>query len=188
MWIRLANLDALSQRRMPPATPSRCAPMRLKPAAFTLVELVLVLAVLAILMAAAAPNLRGWSRNAKLRDATDQVLASVRYARAQAIHDAVPYHLSVDPTGSTVQVLRQGGAQFVPVDDARARPVVLPDGFVLEIERLDATAARGVAFFPDGRTTPARIVLTSPWGHQTILSAPTAAQPFELLASAGGAP
>lgn len=188
MHSRLAILDAISQRLSPSSAAVRCERSSVRPAGFTLVELVLVMGLLALLMAVAAPDLRGWSRNGKLRDATDQMMASIRYARGQAIHDAVTYRLSVDPTGTLVQVQRQEGGLFVAIDDTYAGPIIMPDGFVVEIDRLDGGLSAVVDFFPDGRTTPARIVLTAPWGRQVVMAAPTAAQPFELVASAGGMP
>jgi len=60
---------------------------------FTLIELILVLLIISITMALAAPSLRGWSDGAKLRDAGDLFVASAKWARAQAILTGTPHVL-----------------------------------------------------------------------------------------------
>ena len=62
---------------------------------FTLIELLLVLVVISAALGIAAPSLSHWGRGQRLRDAGDEFLATVRWARAQAIANSRTYRLNV---------------------------------------------------------------------------------------------
>ncbi|MEX2174376.1 MAG: prepilin-type N-terminal cleavage/methylation domain-containing protein [Pirellulaceae bacterium] len=114
--------------------------------AFTLLEILLVLAILVAVLAAAAPALRGVMKDAQLRAAADQV--RVEWTRA---------HVKAMKTGR-IQVFRfeLGGAKFTvqpwaAADDALEGPPPIP-GFGLDEEesaspRLDVESARAL---PEG--------------------------------------
>src|SRR5690606_29737120 len=135
--------------------------------AFTLIELVLVLALLALLMSAAAPNLRGWGRGGKVRDATDQILTATRYAQSQAVHETVTYRIAVNPVDGEVELWRIDGETVTPADGEYQTPVDLPAGFAVYIDRFDGAGNSAIEFFPDGRITPGRIEIAAPWGERT---------------------
>jgi type II secretory pathway pseudopilin PulG len=146
---------------------------------------VLVLAILALLMAAAAPTLRGWSKGGKVRDAIDQVLTATRFAQAQAIHEATTYRIAVNPVDGALELWRLDGETATPASGEFHDPVALPPGFRVRIQRLDGVANPAVEFYPDGRVTPGRIELLAPWDEQTIIEARTPAQRFQLLPAGG---
>lgn len=154
--------------------------------AFTLIELVLVLAVLALMMSAAAPHLRGWGRGGKVRDATDQVLTAIRFAQSQAIHDFVTCRLSVNPVDDALEVWRIDGQRVAPATGEFHDPVEVPDGFSIEIERFDGAGNAAIEFLPDGRLTPGRIEIIAPWGERTIIESRWPAQPLRLISEGGG--
>jgi prepilin-type N-terminal cleavage/methylation domain-containing protein len=153
---------------------------RRRPDAFTLIELVLVLVVLTVLLAIAAPSLRGWSKGAKLRDATDQVLTATRFARSQAVTTAAVHRVEVDPEAGAVRVTVQDGEQFVPAAGEGGRQVVLSPGIRPSVVRDDGDTSGTIEFRPDGRTTPATLTLTADWGETTEIVAASAAEPFRL--------
>src|SRR5215211_7461140 len=99
--------------------------------AFTLIELLLVLVVIATALAVAAPAMSGWGRGSRMRDAGDQLLATTKWARAQAIAEGQIYRLNVDPQKSLYWVTVQEGTQFVPVDKDFGRETLAEDGATL---------------------------------------------------------
>src|SRR5215216_191076 len=88
---------------------------------FTLIELLLVLVVIATALAVAAPAMSGWGRGSRMRDAGDQLMATVKWARAQAIADGQIFRLNVDAQNARYWVTMQQGMQFVPVDSGFGR-------------------------------------------------------------------
>jgi len=66
--------------------------------AYTLLELVLVLAIIASTLAMVAPALSGFARGRRAEEAARQFVSLTRWARSQAVTDGVSYQLIVDPT------------------------------------------------------------------------------------------
>src|SRR3954468_14738547 len=85
---------------------------RSEPRGFTLLELILVLVIMSIALAMAAPSLKGWSRGGKLRDAGEQFLALTRYALAQSAAESRVYRLNVDVQGGRYWLTAADGAAF----------------------------------------------------------------------------
>src|SRR6186997_2996407 len=82
-----------------------------KHSGFTLLELIVVLVLLATLMALATPQLRNWSRAAKMRGEVERFLAATRYLHTQAIIDAKVYRMV--PQGNGYAFTVQSGLEFV---------------------------------------------------------------------------
>src|SRR5688500_19015861 len=106
---------------------------------FTLLELVLVLMVLAVVLAAAAPSLSGWNRGQKLQNAADAVLSAALWARAEAVATATPHRLEVDPMTGVYRVTRRDGEEWVASAGEFARDTTLSSGLSIEIVRQDET-------------------------------------------------
>ncbi|MGI4777528.1 MAG: GspH/FimT family pseudopilin [Janthinobacterium lividum] len=81
---------------------------------FTLVELMVVLAVLAIALATAAPGFTGFLRNAELTTAANSFVASVNAARSEAMKRNLP--ALVMPLDAARRDWSQGFVAFVDVD------------------------------------------------------------------------
>src|SRR5215213_9731863 len=96
---------------------------------FTLWELILVMVVITLALAMAAPSLGGWGRAAKLRDVGDQFLAVTRFAHSQAIADAQVYRLNIDPAAGTYWVTMQQGERFVELGNSFGEAHTLPEGY-----------------------------------------------------------
>ncbi len=68
--------------------------------AFTLLEMILVLAVIIMIMAAAVPSIRGMLDSAKLQEATDHLRSKFAEARSHAIEEGRPYRFAIMPDQS----------------------------------------------------------------------------------------
>jgi type II secretion system protein H len=93
--------------------------------AFTLVELILVMTLLAIVMAIAAPSLSGSMRQRHLADEATRFVALTEYARDEAISQGVPMVVWFDPATARCGVEAKAG---YPGEEQRAKEFTLnPD-------------------------------------------------------------
>jgi prepilin-type N-terminal cleavage/methylation domain-containing protein len=76
---------------------------------FTLVEIVIVMAMLGILATMAAPNLRSLFTKNRLRSSTSLVTSSLYMARTKAVNEGRPYGVRFDTNGRFYVVDNPGG-------------------------------------------------------------------------------
>ena len=153
---------------------------------FTLLELVLVLMVLALVLAAAAPSLAGWNRGQRLQNAASSLLSASRWARSQAIVSAMPHQLEVNADAGTYRVSRLNGQQWEPVPGEFGRDIALPEGLSIDMRREDETVLPAIDFHPNGRVSPATIELSAEWGEVITIGSTGAAQSLRILTPTGG--
>jgi len=96
---------------------------------FTLIELVLVMAIIAICAAIAAPRIAGFARGRMLPNAASQFASTARWCRVQALSDGVQYRLNVDFAGNTYWVTKDDGTgAYIQVTDELGQLISLPEG------------------------------------------------------------
>lgn len=144
---------------------------------FTLIETVLVLLLIALVLAMAAPSLRGWSRGTKLRDAADRFAAVTQWARMQAAAEAVIHRLEIDPSGGTYRVVRVVGQVVEPVDGEFGRTISMPDGVSLQL----TTNSGAIEFHPTGRVSVASVRFDADWGESVEVASRAPSQPFRMV-------
>jgi len=137
---------------------------------FTLIEILLVLVIVGIVLALAAPNFsKGYSRF-QLRTTADDLLSISRWAQAMAIGQQRIYALSFsgDRFSYNLEFVQDTGQEndqynFRPVNGALGRMHKIPDAIqlVADIDR--------IKFYPDGTIDAANIQLISP-EQKTVLS------------------
>lgn len=119
--------------------------------AFTLLELVVVLALAAILMALVPPLLSKGVSSAELKGAARELTAALKYARSQAITHHQEVILTLDLERRRFSVT------------GRERSYALPEDIEISLvtARSEVTADRigKIRFFPDGTSTGGRITL-----------------------------
>lgn len=173
-------------------------------AGFTLLELVLVMVIVCVALAMVAPSLAGWNQGSKLRDAGEQLLATIHYARTQSIANGQTYRLNIDTRANTYYLTAQDGQQFVNLANEYGRVFTLPDGFRIDVtaqpavtqqqaqpggQQYNASAAAAAAptngsaieFYPTGRTQVAQIRINGYGKDQTILECATPAEGFRVV-------
>jgi type II secretion system protein H len=151
--------------------------------AFTLMELVLVLMLITIAMAIAAPSLRNFWKGNRVKDAGDQLSYITRLARTQAISDGAVYRLGIDPNGDgyALYVQQSSGFVLIPSDN-----FALPEDAHVEVTKSDGSGADHIDFYPNGRTEPAQIRLSAPGYSDIILICPSPTEMFTIASAEGG--
>jgi prepilin-type N-terminal cleavage/methylation domain-containing protein len=145
--------------------------VRAQPAGFTLIELVVVMALMVLLFGISYPLLEHWIEGA-LKKAGRQVTAAIEHLYERAVVTRQIYRLRFDIGTERYrsEVLQEvdGAMVFVPLSDA---DVLLPDG----VRFLDLVTAQGVKitdgeaavyFYPIGRLDPVIIHLDQRNGLQ----------------------
>ena len=118
----------------------------------SLLEMLLVVALIAIAGMLAAMVLTGGLDGMRLRSSSKEIAAQLRYARAQAIATGQPQRFVIDPARHQWQGpnQRQGnippslGVEFTGAREAQAR-----------------AGEGGILFFPDGASTGGRVQLSA---------------------------
>lgn len=90
-------------------------------AGFTLIEVMIVSAIIIVLAAAAVPNIMGSQINRELVDATNGTMSMVQFAKNRAVNDFRAYGLVIELTegadeGGLVSVIRGTGPNCQSVD------------------------------------------------------------------------
>jgi type II secretion system protein H len=121
---------------------SRGAPV----GAFTLIELILVMALLVIVIGVAMPSLKGFFQGRNLDSEARRFLSLTRYGQSRAVSEGVPMVLWMDPKQRTYGL--QEESAYTEVDN---KAVNFELGKDLDIEVADVPVQSGVL----GQTQPA---------------------------------
>lgn len=125
---------------------------------FSLVELLLVMAILGILTAVVLPYLPGALESSRFRGSAVEVRATLTLARTLAVSEARNLSVAID--------LDRGEYGI----DGDERKWLLPEGVRVAVVRIGDTAAeRGVVrirFYPDGSADEAEVAISSSGGGQ----------------------
>jgi len=104
--------------------------------AFTLLEVMLVMALIAMLASLVVPSIRGFYKGEKLMAATDGVRAAAAQARLHAIDEGIPYRLCVVPgrgnyraAPDTTESWNQGASGEYPTVEG-----VVPNDIALRVQ------------------------------------------------------
>ena len=160
-------------------------PRRTHPA-FTLIELMLVLAVIGTVLAMAAPSLRGWSRGRTLDGVAAGFLATTRLARAQAVAECRVYRIELTANGYRLAL--QEGEQFVQTGTSLGRAFLLPDDWQIRLWVPAGGGGQTIRFYPNGRCDLARVVFVADNGRSTEVRCDTPAEGFRVAAGSEALP
>jgi len=139
------------------------------------VELLVALALIALLTAAMMPAFVNLYASARLRTAVRGVVALCHYARDRAVTDNITVRVNFDREENKYYLSLQtalsetGELEFVEDTTHLGRPRYLPEGVTIErVEYLGETTTfhtageevEAITFFPDGRAEEVVVVLT----------------------------
>jgi prepilin-type N-terminal cleavage/methylation domain-containing protein len=140
---------------------------RLGQPGFTLVELVLVLLVIAVCAAIAAPSLSGFARGRALPNASQDLVTTTNWCRVKSLGDGVEYRLNFDKAAGKWWVTKDDGtgSNFVDCTESLGTEYIVPEGVSISSvefktlpENVDDQTIF-ISFRPGGRTDVATITL-----------------------------
>ncbi|OGQ97038.1 MAG: hypothetical protein A2521_14575 [Deltaproteobacteria bacterium RIFOXYD12_FULL_57_12] len=156
---------------MIPRRPSVCqrswSPQTTEPrlAGFSIFELLVVLIILGVIAALAAPSAIRIANNVEFRRQTEKLAGALRYARLLSVSKGREVRIMVDPDNPFALLLLNG-------TESEAKRY--------DFEDIDSLALQPaeVVFFPESQVTPAEIVLTKGQRTQRITMDPLTALPL----------
>lgn len=122
----------------------------LPPRGFSLLEVLLVVAILALASVLAAAAIRGGSPGLQLRSQAKEIAAQLRHTRAQAIATGQAQRFTLDPAAH---------AWTAPGDRDGEIPEDMSISFIGAREVQPREGEGAIVFFPDGASTGGRVRL-----------------------------
>lgn len=128
---------------------------------FTLIELILVLALLVISISLITPKLSGFFAGRDLDSETHRLLSLTRYGQDRAVSEGIPMILWIDTQSGTYGLEQETG--YMKGSDTKAVDYKVADGLKIAIDRGTSkppTAGKsyGIHFSPDGNVVTATSV------------------------------
>jgi prepilin-type N-terminal cleavage/methylation domain-containing protein len=80
---------------------------------FSLIELIIVIAVIGILAGATTPNLKQWTRMYHVKNAAMDLFSNIQMAKMSAIRDNRPWSIDFEPEGFTGYQIRNAAGTVV---------------------------------------------------------------------------
>ena len=151
--------------------------------AFTLLELMLVLAIIAIIVGMAVPSMHAFGEGRRTNQCADQILALTHYARTQAITNGVPYRLNLNPYDGTYWLTMQqlDGRFYPPPTSLGQQQYKAPDNVRLSWNAPVRQEGQYIEFESNGRTDPSEIQVTDKERQQFIVGCLSATEMYKIL-------
>ena len=149
---------------------------------FTLIELVLVMAIIAIISAIVIPSLSGFSKGRKLSNEADRFLSVANWARGQAITRGVTYRLNIDENARRywLTFMSDDGSTFEN-DDEQNLNFLLPEDLFISSD-IKTQDGEYIEFQPSGRVTTATVRLVNQTtGEEVDIGSLSATEIFHVL-------
>jgi len=153
---------------------------------FTLLELILVMVMISLVLAMAAPSLRGFTAGRRTADTASQILAMTKLARTQAMSEGRIYRLNIDEDEHSYWLTRQEGGAFVEIESSHGQIFFLPDRVTFEMQTPEEgfdTENTYIQFYPDGRSDEASIVITGQMGETVHVLCRSATERFRIMSN-----
>jgi prepilin-type N-terminal cleavage/methylation domain-containing protein len=111
---------------------------------FTLIEVIIVVAIVAIVTATAIPNFIGWLPGHRLRSALDDLNTCLQLAKLQAVRENGPVVMRIDTASESAVIFLDDGTGGGAADDRQL------NGGELVFKRIEMPAGIDIADFPGG--------------------------------------
>jgi len=144
-----------------------------------------VLGLIGVLLALAAPSLRGFLASRQTADAAAQVLALTQLAGSRAAAQGSVYRLNIDPQTNTYWLSVQQAGAFVDLNCEFGRRFRLPEGATVRVlPPSGGSPPPYIQFYPNGRTEEATIEVTGRQGEVFQVICDSATEAFRVVSPA----
>lgn len=150
---------------------------------FSLVEIMVGVAIIGVVTATALPSFSEWIRNVRIRSAAEAVLAGVQVARTEAIRRNTPVVFTLLPTVDATLLWRVGCVNVTATCPASIHARPLREGGAMTVS-FDAGADTQVRFDSFGRAT--NLAGVAAWNVESSDSY-SGERPQRILVDVGGA-
>ncbi|MEX0775575.1 MAG: prepilin-type N-terminal cleavage/methylation domain-containing protein [Phycisphaeraceae bacterium] len=149
---------------------------------FSLLELILVLAILSLGAALMAPSLIGFARQHEALDVASDMVALTQFAQDQAAQQGVPYRFNVDAAAQTYWLTVQKQGAFVPLTTDLGKTMTIPSRLTVTWEAVaDASTEGVVEFQSDGLHEAACLRLMDENGNGARIVGVVTTEPFRVV-------
>ena len=121
--------------------------------AYTILELVLVLAIMAVVLMAVAPSLSGFAAGRRTEETAARFLALTNWARSQAISDGIPYEMVIDDKAGKWRLRVLDGTPEQQVNGAFGKEYTALDDVTVESDVSVLDGEQVIHFDPSGRSS-----------------------------------
>ena len=140
------------------------------PNGFTLLELILVIALLAVILAVVAPRLSRTAGHLELATAAQQLASLSRYAHDQAIVSGRSVRLVIDPGSRTAALIRQEGSiGSLTWGTDPFRQVLFPRQVRVQKKQTLIFSPDGQVYSPNGEVKSVTLLLSDEEGNEQHL-------------------
>lgn len=151
-------------------------------AGFTLLELLVVLVLMSLITALAAPRLAGTLSATTARASAKRIATALRHARNLAASQKALYAAAFHPDAARVTVGRMPeSARLGAILEADDPPLIdsrgftLPEGVRIEsvtqvLGEAEEVGAAAILFYPDGASSGGRVIVADEKGRRSALS------------------
>jgi Tfp pilus assembly protein FimT len=154
--------------------------------AYTLLELVLVLAIIAATLAMVAPSLSGFARGRRAEEAARQFVSLTRWARSQATTDGVSYQLTVDPSlGQWKLTVQDDTDSFTDTPGPFGRVFSVPEGVEIQAELPIVEGQQTITFDASGRCDTGTLHFIG-FGSDITVTCTAPVEVYRILKDNGG--
>ena len=126
--------------------------------AFTFIELLFIVIIIAVLVAVSFPNLRKSFNNIELNSFSREFEAVINYLKQRSIVDITMIHLNIDNEKKEYYAVKAESSE-------RFKTYRIPDGIRIEMEGNEK-----IAFYPDGSIEKVTIRLINSDNQEVVLT------------------
>jgi type II secretion system protein H len=154
---------------------------RIQSRGFTLMELILVLAIIGIAAAIVAPSLTSFAAGRSNQDAGTLIMSLAGYARTQSISQGRTYRLNVDTAKNQVWLTAGSAGVFSSLTDEFGEQFQISTGITMKTDVVAQNGSQYIEFNSNGRCQPARFWLTDRYGREIEVACDSPTELFRVV-------
>ena len=149
--------------------------------AFSLLELIVVMVIIASVLAIAAPSLKGFFQASKHEQLARKILNLTHYARQLAVSEGYTYYLTFNETEKTISLYSYAEQKKVTYQNSSASMIRFADNMQIKVEDDTQVAIKDIEFQPNGMNSPSTIRVTGHPDYDYLIYSDAYSQPYQLI-------